>query len=322
MNYIDFITIITEEIKTKICEEEKVEVREVRKNNGVMLQGLTITSTQSNMAPTIYLNSFYEEYERGKSIDEIAEDILQIYYTSKLPVDVDMEFFLNYELVKANLYCRLINFEKNEEFLENVPYKKYFDLAMICYFSCEHEYLKNGFITITTDHLDNWGIDEEELFKVAWLNTKEKYPYTYVSMEQMIRQMVERDVRRDMDMRDEEIEDKEEWISFTVDEIVKGLFRENKNQMYVLSNEGKIWGAVSMLCDEALKEIANEVQDDLFILPSSVHEVIVIPAETANTKEYLKEMVAEVNRSHVEREEVLSDHIYRYLRDSGTTILQ
>ena len=322
MNYIDFITIITEEIKTKICEEEKVEVRDVRKNNGVILQGLTITSAQSNMAPTIYLNSFYEEYERGKSIDEIAEDILQIYHTSKLPVDVDMEFFLNYELVKANLYCRLINFEKNEEFLENVPYKKYFDLAMICYFSCEHEYLKNGFITITTDHLDNWGIDEEELFKVAWLNTKEKYPYTYVSMEQMIRQMVERDVRRDMDMRDDKIEDKEEWISFTVDEIVKGLFRENKNQMYVLSNEGKIWGAVSMLCEEALKEIANEVRDDLFILPSSVHEVIVIPAETANSKEYLKEMVAEVNRSHVEREEVLSDHIYRYLRDSGTTILQ
>jgi hypothetical protein len=322
MNYIDFITIITEEIKTKICEEIKVEVRDVRKNNGVILQGLTITSAQSNMSPTIYLNSFYEEYESGKSVDMIVVDIMNIYHTSKLPIDVDMDFFLKYELVKSNLYCRLINYEKNEEFLENVPYKKYFDLAMICYFSCEQEYLKNGFITITTDHLDSWGVDEEELFEVAWLNTKEKYPYTYVSMEQMIRQMVERDVRRDMDMRDEEIEDKEEWISFTVDEIVKGLFRENKNQMYVLSNEGKVWGAVSMLCDEALKEIANEVQDDLFILPSSVHEVIVIPAETANTKEYLKEMVAEVNRSHVEREEVLSDHIYRYLRDSGTTILQ
>ena len=78
MNYIDFITIITEEIKTKICEEIKVEVRDVRKNNGVILQGLTITSAQSNMSPTIYLNSFYEEYESGKSVDMIVEDIMNI----------------------------------------------------------------------------------------------------------------------------------------------------------------------------------------------------------------------------------------------------
>lgn len=322
MNYTEFITIITEEITSNLSEEATIQMRDVRKNNGVVLQGLTISAKESNMSPTIYLNSFFEEYENGKNIEQIVEEILLIYHTSKLPADVDMNFFLDYEKVKVNLFCRLINFEKNEEYLEDIPHKKYFDLAMICYFSCDHEYLQNGFITITTEHLDNWGIDEEELFEVAWLNTKEKYPYNYVTMEQMIRQMIERDVRRDLDMRGEEVEDKEEWISFTVDEIVKGLFRDNKSQMYVLSNEGKTWGAVSMLCEEALREIANEVEDDLYILPSSVHEVIVIPAGVSNTTEHLREMVEEVNRTHVEREDVLSDHVYRYLRATGTTILQ
>lgn len=322
MNYNEFITVITEEIKTALGEEVTVQMRDVRKNNGVILQGLTICSNKSNMSPTIYLNGFYEEYQSGKSVESLRDDILHVYHTSKLPVDIDMDFFLQYHKVKANLYCRLINYDKNVDFLENVPHKKYFDLAMVCYFTCEHEYLKDGFITITTDHLDAWGIGEEELFEVAWLNTREKYPYTYISMEQMIRRIVERDVRKDLLAREEEIEDKEDWIAFTVDEILRGLFKDKKSHMFILSNESRTWGSISMLSEEALREIAEEVEDDLYILPSSVHEVIIIPVKLANTKEHLKEMVAEVNQTQVEREEVLSDHIYRYLRDSGTTILQ
>ena len=322
MNYNEFITVITEEIKTALGEAVTVGLREVRKNNGVLLQGITLTSAQSNMSPTIYLNAFYEDFKKGKDMEKIRDEILHIYFTSKLPMDVDMEFFLKYENVKANLFCRLINYEKNIDFLEDVPYRKHFDLAMICYFSCDHEFLKNGFITITTNHLDSWGIGEDELFETAWMNTKETYPYTYLSMESLIRQMVERDVRKDLASSNEEPEDKEEWVKFTVDEIVKGFFREQKNQMYILSNQGKTWGAISMLCEEALKELADELEDDLYILPSSVHEVIVIPVQSAHAKEHLKEMVAEVNRTQVEREEVLSDHIYRYLKDSGTTILQ
>lgn len=322
MNYNEFITVITEEIKTAVGEEVKVGLREVRKNNGVMLQGLTMASAQSNMSPTIYLNAFYEDYRKGKEIETIRDEILHIYYTSKLPVDVNMDFFLKYENVKANLFCRLINYEKNIEFLEDVPHRKQFDLALVCYFSCDHEFLKDGFITITTGHLDSWGIDEEELFKTAWENTREKYPYTQLSMEELVRRMVERDVRKDLESREEEIEDKEAWVRFTVDEIIKGFFRDHKNRMYVLSNLGKTWGAISMLYEDALADLAEELEDDLYILPSSVHEVIVIPVESANTTDYLKEMVTEVNRTQVEVEDVLSDHVYRYIRASRTTILQ
>ena len=92
--------------------------------------------------------------------------------------------------------------------------------------------------------------------------------------------------------------------------------------MYVLTTEGKTWGAISMLNNKALSELANLLESDLFILPSSVHEVIIVPADNEESAETLQAMVADINRTHVDPEEVLSDHIYRYLRDTKATILQ
>ena len=197
------------------------------------------------------------------------------------------------------------------EFLTNVPYQRHFDLATICYFTCEQEHLRNGFITITMNHLDGWGISEKELFQYAMANTLEKYPYLFFSMEQLLRQMIEADVRKDR------------MTEVKVDEILKGVLGDKKRTpMYVLTTEGKTWGAISMLNNKALSELANLLESDLFILPSSVHEVIIVPADNEESTETLQAMVADINRTHVDPEEVLSDHIYRYLRDTKATILQ
>lgn len=325
MNYNEFVCTMLEEIRRKLGPEVCVEMREVHKNNGVLLQGLTITSKESNMSPTIYMNGFFKEYEKGRNMEQLIDEVLDIYKTSKIEGTVDIDFFMDFDKVKMNLYCRLINFDKNREFLEDVPYRKYFDLAVICYFTCEHEQLKEGFITITISHLDGWGISEQELFELAVANTMDKYPYRCISMEQMLRQMIENDVRREqMDkLQNQSEEEEEEWIGFTVEQILKGLLGDSKkNAMYVLTVEGKAWGAISMLYTEALAKIAEELESDLFILPSSIHEVIVVSTRGRDSGEALQAMVADINRTHVDPEEVLSDHVYRYLRDSGTTILQ
>ena len=311
MNYNEFVCTMLKDVKRELGTDVTVEVREVYKNNGVLLQGLTITSKESNMSPTIYLNGFYEEFENGKGMDELRNAIIEIYTTSRIQGTVDMNFFLDFEQVKSNLYCRLINYDKNIEFLKNVPYQRHFDLATICYFTCEQEHLRNGFITITMNHLDGWGISEKELFQYAMANTLEKYPYLFFSMEQLLRQMIEADVRKDR------------MTEVKVDEILKGVLGDKKRTpMYVLTTEGKTWGAISMLNNKALSELANLLESDLFILPSSVHEVIIVPADNEESAETLQAMVADINRTHVDPEEVLSDHIYRYLRDTKATILQ
>lgn len=340
MNYNEFVCTMLKDVKRELGTDVTVEVREVYKNNGVLLKGLTITSKESNMSPTIYLNGFYEEFENGKGMDELRNAIIEIYTTSRIQGTVDMNFFLDFEQVKSNLYCRLINYDKNTEFLTNVPYQRHFDLATICYFTCEQEHLRNGFITITMNHLDGWGISEKELFQYAMANTLEKYPYLFFSMEQLLRQMIEADVRKDR-MPEVKVDGKsdaetraktdtvdecyheEQWIQFTVDEILKGVLGDKKRTpMYVLTTEGKTWGAISMLNNKALSELANLLESDLFILPSSVHEVIIVPADNEESAETLQAMVADINRTHVDPEEVLSDHIYRYLRDTKATILQ
>ncbi|MBQ7360354.1 MAG: hypothetical protein IJW63_09690 [Lachnospiraceae bacterium] len=325
MNFNDFITFMLEEVKRELGQDVKVEVREVCKNNGIMLKGLTILSKESNLSPTIYLNGFYKEYQEGKELIDVKQSILEVYRSSKVDVKVDMDFFLDYEKVKNKLFCKLINYDKNTCLLQDVPYQKFLDLAVVCYFAYEAECMGSGFITIHTNHLDNWGIDENELFERAMTNTKSVYPGIYYSMEDMLRQMVEKDVRRDLEQKSNDLEgNEEEWISFTVEQIMKGLLGERKRSpMYVITNEGKAWGATCMLWKETLQKLAEELESDLFILPSSVHEIIIVPADEEQVcVDYLQSMVEDINRTHVEPEEVLSDHIYRYLRDSGTTILQ
>lgn len=324
MNYNEFITFMVEEVQKELGQEVTIEVREVRKNNGIMLKGLTILSKESNLSPTIYLDGFYKDYQEGKALNEVRQSFMDIYRNSKVDVKVDMDFFMDYEKVKNKLFCKLINYEKNTLLLQDVPHQRFLDLAVVCYFAYEAECMGSGFITIHTNHLDRWGINEEELFEMAMTNTKTIYPGIYYSMEDMLRQMIEKDVRRDLERKDEVWDGSEDWISYTVNQIMKGLLGDRKRSpMYVMTNEGKAWGAISMLWGETMQKIAEELESDLFILPSSVHEIIIVPADDEQLRaDYLQNMVEDINRTHVEPEEVLSDHIYRYSRDSGTTILQ
>lgn len=325
MNFNNFVTLMLEDVKRELGPDVSVEVREVRKNNGVVLHGMTIMSKDSNLSPTIYLNGFYSDYEEGKEWEKIKEDVLKVYETSKINYKVNMDFFLDFNQVKDKLFCKLINYEKNLDLLADVPHHKFLDLAVVCYFAYEADGMGAGFITIHTNHLDKWGVTEDELLEIAMDNTKAKYPGKHYSMEDMLRSIVEKDVRKDLYNQIEEVQaHEEEWITFTVSQIMKGLLGDKKRSpMYVMTNENKVWGAISMLWQESLQKLADELESDLLILPSSVHEIILLPVEEEQySNEYLQDMVRDINRDHVEPEEVLSDHIYRYLRASGTTILQ
>ena len=70
-------------------------------------------------------------------------------------------------------------------------------------------------------------------------------------------------------------------------------------------------GAAAILNDTARQEIAEKL-GDFYVLPSSIHEVMIVPKSTGRSLEELELMVRSVNSSEVEPDEVLSDHVYEY----------
>ena len=126
MEFINFTSIVREEVEKRTGENYKVRINDVRKNNGVILRGLTVTQDDSNISPTIYLNDYYEDYTNGKAtLVNVVNDVLDTYNRNRVNRSVDMKYFLNFECVKEKVVYKLINAEKNKELLEDIPYVKF-----------------------------------------------------------------------------------------------------------------------------------------------------------------------------------------------------
>ena len=125
----------------------------VYKNNGILLQGVCVLEQGMNVAPTVYLNEFCDRYEEGETFGEIMREIIEIMEKNKVTNHLDVDFFMDYEQVKRKLVLRLINREKNEELLKQVPYLKFEDLAIVCHCIMITEELGTGSILIHKHHL-------------------------------------------------------------------------------------------------------------------------------------------------------------------------
>ncbi|MGN1147742.1 MAG: DUF5688 family protein [Lachnospiraceae bacterium] len=301
MNFSEFI----EKTQKSICEffgdGARVEVKEVIKNNGVILQGVVIIKEAETIAPTIYLNAFYEEYKRGKPFGRIVYEIVKIYERNKITDKINLDFFLDYNAVKGRIFQKVINYEKNKKVLENMPHVRFLDLAVVCYYAYMNDLFGRGSIQIETGHLDKWGISEEELFADARRNTLEKLGMELKGMNEVLFEMMAENLEHtDMD-------ELRHMIDHTEKEI----------PMYIMTLRGRYFGAVCICYEEMMRFFAKKCGKSFFILPSSIHEIILIPDSGRERPEELRKMVQEVNAGHVALEEQLSDNIYYFNISEG-----
>ena len=280
-------------VSEELGDGYQVKLQEIIKNNGVVLQGLIILNGNSNLSPTIYLNSFLEAYENDMPMTDIVHRILDI-YRRELPVDnIDMNFFRDFEKVRDRICYRVINRERNRALLERIPHVDYLDLSICFFYSYRNEALGDGSILIYNNHAEAWKCSVSMLMQLARENTKRLYPTKLINMEEILESLIGRPNRACcMEL-----------------------------PMYVLSNEQKVFGAGAMLCREVLQKTAKLLQEDFYILPSSVHEVIVLPVSAAGERQSMREMVREINSTQVAPEEVLSDNLYFYSRLEGCLTL-
>lgn len=280
--------------KEQFAEEVRVEfekrigksaiVQKINKNNGIVWYGLTVLEDKINISPTIYLEPYYEVCE-DVGMEFIIDKIEKVYEDNKPNESMDLGKILDYESIKENLRAKLINYELNKDFLKEVPHRRFLDLAIVAFLELESNEMIEGQATITVkDNLQQaWGVDAGDIIDAALDNIKGDI--TLDSMGDYI----------DLSM----FEADENWID-----------------MYIVTNRLKLHGAVAMLQKDRLKEFADNLKvDTLTIIPSSIHECIIISDKDAQKDtEELRKMVREVNETVVSEYEILSKNVYMYCR--------
>lgn len=296
MEYREFLENIRKEVESRYDSNVSVTLNHVMKNNGTELDGITIMEKDKNIAPTIYINSFYDRYREGVSLKAVVSEIIRIYNQNKNSININADYFENYENVRKTIVYKLVNYQKNKKLLEDVPYKRVLDLAVVFYCLIEQRKGVSATALIHNEHLRIWNVTEDEIYNDALKNTPVLLAGSIVPMSKILSEIA----------GTAPVDNDEKVCEYTGEDI-----------LYVLTNSSRVNGAACILYDNLLKKFANDVHSDLYILPSSVHEVIIVPKKNAFDKSELADMVREVNEQGVSQDEILSDNVYEYNRKNG-----
>lgn len=284
MNYDHFEKLLTTEITEKFDEAYSVHICTIPKNNGIRRRAIALHDQEGIPFPLQYLDTYYHMWETGVSIRHVANLFVNDYkrcmsVRRRLPE----HFFQNYDEIRHNLRCRLINASKNMEFLQQVPYQKWMDLAITCVYEMDVDDFQDCTIQIRNEHLETWGIRPEQVMQDAMHSMTQK--------SDVIFQPLIRILEEEMDMPGEELPD---------------------SPLYLLTNEDRTHGAVNIVLPGMTEKIAQKLGQDYYIIPSSIHECLILPDDGSYSAAELNAMVCSINRTNVEEQDVLSDHVYIY----------
>lgn len=305
MNYDEFKDTVLNEIKSVLPAEYKdctVKVEKVVKNNGTTYDALIIDTYQDSpeikkVVPNIYLNKFYEDYTNGiHTLDQTLKDIAAARVHCEVPL-ADRASILSdiedFNKIKDQIQVRLVNYDKNVDYLKDKPHTKFLDMAEVYYLEVGSFGDGKGSVVITDKMLGYWSmdntVDAEVLHKQAMDNIAAQQYYQIESMEDVIRAMMGGEIPDDM----------------------AGITNPDVPSTYVVSTKDKMWGASAMLDTNLMEKVAEKCQGDFFIIPSSVHELLAVP-QTGQTYEEMEYMIRDVNRSVVDNAEILSDRCYMF----------
>ena len=280
MNYEQFIYAMLECAKSKLSESELVEKQEILKNNGVVAIGLSIRNKGGNTAPIVYLEDYYRQYCVGESIEALTEHLLNI-SRSAPPVPMwNYEDILDFRKVRHQIVYKLISAKRNQKLLREVPNLPMMDFAIVFYVLVQTKKGECGSVLIRNTHMNYWELPISLLYQCAKENTPKLCPYRIFPLSELV----------------------EDYLGTSVP----------KSPLIVLSNENGINGASAILYPQMPKRIYEYVGRNYYLLPSSIHEFLIVPENEMTDPQNLKEIVQDVNENHIAREELLSDSVYYF----------
>lgn len=284
----EFETELLERLQDEVGGKYHFVIQDILKNNNVVLRGLLVTYEGGNIAPTIYLDDYYTRlFTETMSWNDIIQEIAEILRRDCTGSKADLSFFEKFETVEDRICYKLINAERNEELLKEIPFIPFLDLAICFYVPYSSEMTGEGSILIRNAHLDFWGASVSQVWSAAKRNTTRLMPSECESMENLLSQVLKTE---------------------------EGMRDARDLQMLVLSNAKHVFGATVILYENLLPDMAERMEESFYILPCSIHEVILLPRRGEESVAALKEMIRNVNATEVSTQEILSDNLYFYDR--------
>ena len=293
MNFEEFKAWVKENITSKDWKEtSQVEISVVKKNNGVSKAGLSIREDEHDVSPLLYLDGYYIHYQNGELLENIIRNIRADYDKKVQMAAVKIPNLQEFENIRGRVIYRLVNYEKNKEILEDCPHIRLYDLAVTFRWVARIDDVGVSTSLITNKQVKEWGVSVNDLVLAARQNTPRLFPAQIIDMEEMLAGMV----------------------SF--------ILYPSSIPMYILTNKQELNGASALLYGDILKDFANKKGADMYILPSSIHEVIMVPADRINDPTKLLSIVHDANTTVVSIGDVLSDSVYYYDRKKDQILVK
>ena len=277
------------------------EIVEKALNNGEVMMCIAIRKPGSMMGPMIKLNDFYEVYrctQNEQSISMMIQDIKNMMYAAwgqeTKTLKIGNEIKKGFQTVKDRLSMRLVNAEKNQQRLKNIPWIPFLDLAVTFCLEFTEEGGEMRSIEVNHELMEKWNVTSQDLYQVALGNMEKRNDGIFCSLSEYMENVL------GMSLGEENPEEK---------------------FLYIMTNKKSVYGAVEILRPGELERRAEKIGRDLIVLPSSVHETLILPYTAGLDIEGLRMMVRKTNADTVINEEQLSDQIYLYRRDKDTLMI-
>jgi len=263
----------------------EVKIRRTPKNN-IMLDSLNYVPEGSFVGVTIYQKNLYEQYLAGEDISGIVADNIQL-FKEGIRECGKIEAMVKEKVKLENVFPALIARQGNEEYLKDTPYIPFEDLAITFRIATDE---MGGTMLVKDQFLDMFAVNMEELKEAALHNAVFTEGISVMDINECAKSIMFDDYEPSEDISNA---------------------KDAEIPMVIITNKNKNHGAGSILSSDVLERVSQALEDDLYILPSSIHECIAIPVQVRSEAE-LRDMVREINETQVLPEEVLSGQIYFY----------
>lgn len=293
MDFKEFQDYVQRHIKTYLPEEYQgiapsIQTRDG--NNGLVYTGICLHDEAKSITPLIHLDKAYELYQNGEELDVIMENIAQsavISESTKDRFNMGLDY-TKFENVQDRITVHIINGKYNQSLLQHLPHTGLPDTDLAAIYKIEISENEQGLVStkITDNMMEVWGISKESLHHIALDNTTRMHPFCIQDMEGII----------------------------YGHKAAPGVYPERMDAdgFYVLSTGNAIGGAATVLYPDLLKEVGKRFGSDYFILPSSVHELILVKDTGEFDAKEMQMLVSKINHTEVPPEDVLSNQVYRY----------
>ena len=340
MMYRLFLSAVEKQVIQKVGQKYTVELGKTLKNNSVELDSIMIRGKDVNIAPNIFLNAYFKEYVEGREIESIVDEIVKIYFDNLNRFDMESIGDCSYDFLKDRIFFKLINKSMNSKLLESLPHIEIGNLVLI--FACLVEHSKDGIASIRIDNtlIKKWNIDTQTLMDNAKENTVRLFPPKVFELDNanvellLSHRLGDAEIKDLLNDRTERSDEKAnvnaEGNSGSADKAdddpSKSRIPDNEQSqpripdkipsLFVLTNRDGVDGATCIVYKGLLERIRRRLGRGFYIIPSSVHEVIILPEIEGYSRDTLESMVKEVNSTVLSEMDILSENVYYYPDDS------